>query len=106
MNPWCLGCNARIEWHPRASDGRMVAIDPDPVPDGALAFGPGMKLGPATATSKRRYRYHITACPKPDAAMRRSASTCDEDGCERTDRHWHCHRCHEVGHFAADCPND
>lgn len=104
MNPWCKGCGARIEWHPR-QDGKTVAIDPDPTPDGPLAFGPGMKLGPATIASRRRYRYHISACPKPDAAMRKSASTCDREDCERTDSHRHCFSCGGTDHFAADCPD-
>lgn len=92
LDPWCRGCKARIEWHPHV-DGRQVAIDPEPVADGPLAFGAGMKLGPAAATSRRRYRYHITGCPNPEKARVKAP-----------DREQGCFRCGAMEHWAADCP--
>ena len=100
---WCKGCGAKVEWHPRV-DGRQVAINPDPDPAGTLAFGPGMKLALALPRSKpRMYRYHLSTCPKPDEAIRRSASMCDHDGCELTTKHYHCFKCGETDHFASAC---
>jgi hypothetical protein len=106
MDPFCKGCGAKVEWLPHR-DGRTVAIDPEPTADGTLAFGPGMQLGPATAVSKRRYRYHITVCPNPEKARAKApAQTCDREGCGRTDRHLHCFRCGETDHLANDCPEE
>ena len=104
MSVFCKGCGAKIEWHPHR-DGRTVAIDPEPVADGPLAFGPGLKLGPASFASKRRYRYHITGCANPEKARAKSAApTCDRDGCDIEGFHRHCFKCQATDHFAADCP--
>lgn len=91
---FCKGCGARVEWHPHR-DGRTVAIDPEPVVDGPLAFGPGLKLGPASFASKRRYRYHLPTCANPEKAMEKRATVAS--GRE-------CFKCGEDGHWAAECP--
>jgi hypothetical protein len=78
--PFCKGCGAKMEWHPHAN-GRTVAIEPTPHPDGTLYFGPGMKPG-----------MKLTAGRKGD--------------CERTARHFHCFRCGSTDHFASDCDEE
>ena len=95
-DPWCKGCGARVEWHPRV-DGRLVSIDPDPHPDGTLAFGAGMKLQVmARGARPRMYRYHLTTCTKPNEATRKDAVTE-----ERL-----CYHCKKPGHFANVCEEE
>jgi len=105
---FCKGCGARIEWHPRAV-GSDIAIDPEPHPDGLLAFNDAMKLVRMPKGSKpRMYRGHLLTCPKPEKARAAppSVATCDVEDCERTDRHWHCFRCGGTDHFVAECPEE
>lgn len=92
-----------MEWHPHA-DGRLVAIEPKPHPDGLLYFGPGLKLTRGTKGQKpRMYRYHVEGCAKPERALARQSGSCGREDCERQNRHFHCYKCGDVGHFANDC---
>ena len=96
-SPFCRGCGARVEWHPR-TDGRLVAIDPDPHPEGTLTFVSGMKLATMTRGSRpRMYRPHLVGCSNPEKAKRAAAD-------EPTERV--CYRCRMPGHFANVCEEE
>lgn len=102
---FCKGCNAIVEWHPRAV-GSDIAINPEPHPDGMLAFNSSMKLERAPKGSRpRMYRGHLLTCSNPEKARNASPSlaTCDIEDCDRTDRHFHCFKCKATDHFVAEC---
>lgn len=95
-SPWCKGCGAKIEWHPRAV-GSDIAIDPDPHPGGMLFFNAAMKLERGEKGSRpRMFRGHLLSCPNPDKARRPSA-----DEPKRG-----CFRCGAEDHWIADCPEE
>ena len=95
-SPWCKGCGARVEWHPRAVGG-PVAIDPEPHPDGLLFFNASMKLERGEKGSHPRMcRGHLLSCKHPEKAR---APRADVD-----DRRRGCFRCGAEDHWIADCP--
>lgn len=103
---FCKGCGAALEWHPHV-DGRQVAIEPMPHPDGTLAFNAQFKLVPAPKGSRRRmYRYHVEGCANPKKALAREPGSCGREDCDRQAKHQHCWKCHEIGHIASDCEED
>ncbi len=104
MASFCKGCGGRVEWHPRA-DGVQVSIDPDPHPQGNLAFNKARRLEAAPPGSRpRMYRYHLVACAKPVARRDNRVAACEHEECDRTDRHRHCFKCGDTDHFVAECP--
>lgn len=101
---FCKGCGAVIEWHPRVV-GTDIAINPEPHPDGMLAFTGSMKLERLPkGTRPKMYQGHLLTCPSPEKARLPSVSTCDVEDCQRNDRHFHCFKCGATDHFVAECP--
>ena len=100
---FCKGCGLKMEWHPHR-DGRLVAIEPKPHPEGLLYFGAGLKLTPGKRGERpRMYRYHVEGCANPEKALRRQPGSCGREDCERQNRHFHCFRCGSTEHFANAC---
>lgn len=103
---FCNACHQRVEWHKTDAD-RNIPIDPDPHTEGTLAFDGRLRLVRAAPRSKARmFRCHFETCPKKGQAPRRAAVACSRPGCERTDRHFHCHGCGADDHLIAECPED
>ncbi len=101
---FCGACNQKIEWH-QTVNGRNIAIDPEPHPEGNYAFDGRLRLALAAPRSKARmYRCHFDTCPKKGQVPRRAGFSCDRNGCDRSDRHFHCRRCGATDHFVAECP--
>lgn len=105
ISPFCQGCGQKVEWHDNV-EGRLMAIDPDPHPDGTLGFNERMRLKEMPVGSKpRMYRAHFDTCTKKGEAPRRAGFACDwRGGCARTDPHRHCYGCGGTDHFIAECP--
>ena len=103
---FCKGCGVTIEWHPHV-DGRLVAIEPKPHPDGGLAFNGRLQLASAPKGSRpRMYRYHVEGCAKPGQARAAPVGLCGREGCELTRKHFHCFKCGSVDHFANVCEEE
>jgi len=102
---FCKGCNATIEWHKTAA-GKPIPLDPDPHPQGNLTFDSRLRVVVAEIGSKpKMYRSHFATCPKA-GEFRRAPSTCSREGCDRTDKHFHCYRCGSTEHFANVCEEE
>lgn len=105
MGVFCDRCGSKVEWHD-TTEGRRIALDPEPHSDGNYAFDRRLKVERAPARSRARmYNAHFQTCPKKgEPPRRRAAVSCRQDGCERTDRHSHCLRCGDDSHWVAECP--
>lgn len=103
---FCKGCGAKIEWHKTAA-GKSMPIDPEPHPEGNMAFDASMRLVQYRPGQRpRMYRAHFVTCPKREEFRRPRAVICDRPGCEIDTTHRHCRNCGALDHFAADCPED
>lgn len=103
---FCKGCGALIEWH-KTAHGNDIPIDPEPHPEGNLAFNAAMRLVQYRPGQKpRMYRAHFVTCTKPDVARKPSAFVCDRRGCDVDGPHRHCYKCGDTDHLADECPED
>lgn len=94
-----------MEWWTTAS-GKKMPLDLDPHPDGTYTFNAKLNVITAPVHSKlKMYRSHFDTCVKRFSHPPR-AFECDYEGCERTDRHYHCFRCGSLEHLADEHEED
>lgn len=102
---FCKSCGAAIEWH-KTTAGKNIPIDPEPHPEGNVAFERGLAVVTKPGSKPKMYRAHWSTCPNADQHRSSARPACDREGCDRTDNHRHCYRCGGTDHFANVCEEE
>lgn len=111
----CPFCRAAIQWY-KTPKGHKIAVYVDAREDGALMVLPDGTIDRHHGwASEPRLRSHLLDCkPLRDSLYKKSyivigkdnTDKCEYEGCERTDKHFHCYRCGSTKHFADACDED